>query len=65
MDELEIKAVEVVRGIRDAHYEKLKDLSPQEKIAFFKEKARTLHAELGRPEKLLDDSASAAAKTHR
>ncbi len=62
----EIKAVEMVRGIRDAHYEKLKDLSPQEKIAFFREKARTLYIELGRPEELLADSAPApAAKTRR
>jgi hypothetical protein len=58
----EIKAVEMVRAIRDAHYEKLKDLSPQEKIAFFRNKARTLHAELGRPEELLD---TPTAKTHR
>jgi hypothetical protein len=66
MNELKIKAVEMVRSIRDAHYEKLKELSPQEKIAFFREKARRLHAELGRPEKPLDDSASApAAKTRR
>ncbi len=57
MDELKVKAVEMVRGIRNAHYEKLKDLSSQEKIAFFREKASRLHAELGRPEKSLDDSA--------
>ncbi|HYU31623.1 MAG TPA: hypothetical protein VEW48_05630 [Thermoanaerobaculia bacterium] len=61
MHELEIKAVEMVRGIRDAHYEKLKDLSPREKIAFFREKARAPYAELGRPEELLDDSAPAPA----
>lgn len=66
MAEPKIKTVEMVRSIRDAHYEKVKDLSPQEKIAFFREKARALHAELGRPEKRLDDSASAAAaKTRR
>jgi len=50
MDEPEIKAVEMVRSIRDAHYEKLKDLSPQEKIAFFREKAEFLHSELASPE---------------
>lgn len=43
MPDPEIKAVAMVRAIRDAHYEKLKDLSPQEKIAFFREKARALH----------------------
>jgi hypothetical protein len=56
MHEPEIRAVEMVRSIRDAHYERLKGLSPQEKIAFFREKARALHADLGRPEELLDNS---------
>jgi hypothetical protein len=59
MREPEIRAVELVRSIRDAHYERLKDLSPQEKIAFFRDKARALHTDLGRPEELLDDSAQA------
>jgi len=59
MREPEIRAVEMVRRIRDAHYERLKDLSPQEKIAFFREKARALHADLGKPEELLDSSAPA------
>jgi hypothetical protein len=59
MPESQIKAVEMVRSIRDAHYERLKDLSPQEKIAFFREKARALHAELGRPEDLLNNPAPA------
>jgi hypothetical protein len=72
MPDPQIKAVEMVRSIRETHYEKLKDLSTQEKILFFREKARRLHAELGRPEKLLDNSApatsspggAAAASTH-
>jgi len=55
----------MVRGIRDAHYEKLKDLSPQEKIAFFREKARALHAELGTPEKSLEPASASAAKARR
>jgi hypothetical protein len=59
MREPEIRAVEMVRRIRDAHYERLKDLSPKEKIAFYREKARALHADLGRPEELLDSSAPA------
>ena len=54
MPEPRLKAVEMVRSIRDAHYERLKDSSPQEKIAFFREKARRLHTELGRPEDRLD-----------
>jgi hypothetical protein len=49
MGEPEIRAIEMVRRIRDAHYERLKDLSPQKKIAFFREKARALHAVLRRP----------------
>ena len=53
----EINTVEMVRRIRDAHHEKLKELPPQEKIAFFREKARRLHTELGRPEELLAISA--------
>jgi hypothetical protein len=66
MSELQIRAVEKVRSIRDAHYERLKDFSPQEKIVFFREKARRLHAELGRPEELLDNSTPApSAKPRR
>jgi hypothetical protein len=58
----EIKVVKMVRGIRNAHYEKIKDLSPQEKFAFFREKASALHAELGRPEELFRNT---APKAHR
>jgi len=43
-----IKAVEMVRSIREAHYARIKDLSTKEKIEFFREKAHALHAELGR-----------------
>jgi hypothetical protein len=52
MHDPKIKAVEMVRNIREAHYARLKGLSPKEKIMFFREKARALHAELGRPEEL-------------
>jgi hypothetical protein len=65
MHEPEIRAVEMVRKIRNAHYERLKDLSPQEKIAFFREKARALHADLGRPDELLDTSAPASGAKAR
>jgi hypothetical protein len=54
-----IKAVEMVRTIREAHYEKIKGLSPQDKIAFFRDKARALHTELGRPEEIPRNPASA------
>ena len=48
----EIKAVEMTRRIRDAHYAKLADKTTEERIAFYHEKARALHSELGRPEDL-------------
>lgn len=52
--QLQIRAVEMVRSIREAHHERLKGASPQEKIEFFREKARRMHAEFGRPEEILD-----------
>ena len=65
MPEANIRAVELVRSIREAHYASLKDLTPSEKIAFFREKARALHAELGRPGELPDASAPAADRQAR
>jgi hypothetical protein len=44
--DLEIKAVEIVRHIRDAHYEQLKGKSWDEQVAFYQKKARLLHDEL-------------------
>ena len=41
-----IRAVEVVRRIRDAHYEQLRDKSPEERIAFYRAKSRELHAKI-------------------
>jgi hypothetical protein len=35
-----IKAVEMVRRIRDTHYEQLRDMSPDERIAFYRAKAQ-------------------------
>ncbi len=57
-----IRAVELVRSIRDGHYERLKNSTPQEKIAFFQEKARRLHMELGKPEALGGSSSDLRAK---
>ncbi len=42
-----MKAVKMVRRIRDAHYQELKDKTWDERIAFYKEQARALHKELG------------------
>lgn len=58
----EIRAVEMVRSIREAHYTSVKDLSPEEKITFFREKARALHAELGRSEEFSDGSSVERAR---
>jgi hypothetical protein len=59
MPEAQFKAVEMVRRVRNAHYARLKGLSPKEKIMFFREKANAFHAELGRPEELLLNPAPA------
>ena len=40
MKKTTIKAVEMVRRIRDAHYEQLRGKSPEERIAFYRAKAR-------------------------
>ena len=53
MQEPTMKAVEWVRSIREAHYEHIKHLTPEQKIAFFREKASALHAELGRSDEEL------------
>jgi len=47
-----IKAVEMARRIRDAHRAELEGKTPEERMAFFREKARLLHAELGKSEEL-------------
>lgn len=40
----EIKAVEMTRRIRDAHYEQLKGKSPEERIAFYRRKAQAVES---------------------
>ena len=46
MKKTTISAVEMVRRIRDAHYEQLRDKSPEERIAFYRAKARLLQAQV-------------------
>ena len=46
MKKTTIKAVEMVRRIRDAHYEQLRGKRPEERIAFYRAKARGLQAEI-------------------
>jgi hypothetical protein len=42
--ETNIDAVAMTRRIRDAHHERLKNTTPEERIRFFREKARRVHA---------------------
>ena len=42
------KTLEMTRRIRDAHYERLKDKSQQERLAFYRRKTRSLHAEMSK-----------------
>jgi hypothetical protein len=42
-----VKAVEMVRKIRDRHYEETKDFSTEEQIRFIKEKSMQLQKGLG------------------
>jgi hypothetical protein len=44
MEKKTIDAVAMTRRIRDAHYEQLKDATAAERIRFFREKARRVHA---------------------
>ena len=44
MEKTEIKAIEMVRSIREAHYEQLKGKTSQERIAFYREKAHKMNA---------------------
>ncbi len=46
MEQTNIKAVEMVRQIRDRHYELLKGKSRAERIQFYHELAQRLHARL-------------------
>jgi len=45
MEKLEIKAVEMVRQIRDEQYERLKDKSSEELLQFYRQEAAAANAE--------------------
>ncbi len=45
--EQSIKAVELVRRIRDAHYERFKDRPVEERIAYYRERARMFEEAVG------------------
>ena len=40
MEKTEFRSVEMVRRIRAGHAEKLRDTAPEDRIAFYREKAR-------------------------
>lgn len=46
MEKTPVDAVGMTRRIREAHAEQLKNASVEERIAFYREKARRLHEEL-------------------
>lgn len=50
MKKNEIKAVELVRAIRDAQYEVLKDKTSEERREFYRKEAAELHRRLGAKE---------------
>lgn len=43
MEKTQIDAVGITRRIRDAHAEALRNATPEERIRFYREKARRLH----------------------
>lgn len=43
-----IDAVAMTRRIRDAHYERLKGATREERIRFYREQARQLHEQVAR-----------------
>jgi hypothetical protein len=46
MGKNEIKAMAMIRRIREAHYEQLKDKTSQERIAFYRKKAQRMNAKI-------------------
>ena len=46
MGKNEIKTIAMIRHIREAHYEQLKVKTPQERIAFYREKAQRMNAKV-------------------
>jgi hypothetical protein len=47
-----VKAIEMVRKIRDKHYEETKDLSVKEQIKFVRDKAKRLQGTLTKKQPL-------------
>ena len=48
MEKKNVDAVAMVRTIRDAHYERTKDMTPEERLSFCQERGRKAQEELER-----------------
>ncbi len=57
MKKQSVKAVEMTRSIRDAHYEQFKDNPVEERIAYYKAQTRAFHEELEQKKKGNDKAA--------
>ncbi len=44
-----LDTIEMTRRIRDKLYEQIKDMSPEERLAFYHTQAQKVHRELGLP----------------
>lgn len=44
-----VDAVQMVRQIRDAHYDQLKDKSVEDRLEFYRRRSRELRAEMSAP----------------
>lgn len=58
-----VKAVEMVRKIRNQHYEKTKGLAVEDQIKFIKTKAEKLQKKLKRSQRSTADNTAQTAKT--
>lgn len=61
MKKQSIKAVEMTRQIRDAHYEQFKDKPLEERIAHYKERARVFNEKIDKMLKQKRESKDKAA----
>ena len=48
MEKKNVDAVAMVRTIRDAHYERTKDMTPEERLSFYQERGQKAQEELER-----------------
>jgi hypothetical protein len=62
MEKTEIRAVELTRQIRAAHAEQLRGATPEERIWFYRSKARRLDAEVQRFLETAEIASSGAAQ---